>query len=189
MPVSSGTKTLFSTLFMFGAVAATAAYGLQHREQLYRLMAEALAKPAGRVPERQAVQKDDGTVSQNDGAELELRANASGHFETPIEINGRSLDVMIDTGATLVSLTYEDAERAGIYLKSSDFNHQTSTANGVARVAAIEINKISIGDISVHNVRGSVSERGKLEKTLLGMSFLSRLSRVEMRSKSLVLHE
>ena len=191
MPVSSGTRVLFSTLFVFGAIAATAAYGLQHRSQLHRLMTEITAKAAGRLAERQAasVDSDSDTTAPHDSAEVELRASPSGHFETEVEINGRSLDVMIDTGATFVSLTYEDAERAGIYLKSSDFTHQTSTANGTARIAPIEIHKISVGGITVHNVRGCVSERGKLEKTLLGMSFLSRLSRVEMRSKSLVLHE
>jgi aspartyl protease family protein len=105
------------------------------------------------------------------------------------EINGRSIDVMVDTGATLVALTYEDAERAGIYTKSSDFTHRVSTANGSARVAPVSLERISIGDITVRNVQGVVSERGKLKVTLLGMSFLGRLDRVDMRSGVLVLQD
>ena len=97
--------------------------------------------------------------------------------------------MLVDTGATLVALTYDDARRAGVHLSPSDFTHEVRTANGIAKVAPIDLGSISIGDITVRNVRGAVTEPGKLHKTLLGMSFLSRLSRVEMRDQALVLHE
>ena len=93
---------------------------------------------------------------------------------------------MVDTGATGVALSYEDAETAGIYVKDSDFTHQSSTANGIAQIALVNIDRISIGDITVRNVQGMVLDRGKLKGTLLGMSFLSRLSRVDMRQGTLV---
>jgi aspartyl protease family protein len=96
---------------------------------------------------------------------------------------------MVDTGATMVALTYEDAERAGIHLKASDFTRSVSTANGVTRVAPVTIERVSVGDIMVRNVAASVSERGRLSTTLLGMSFLSRLERVDMRSGILVLED
>lgn len=96
---------------------------------------------------------------------------------------------MVDTGASLVALTYEDARRAGIVVKPSDFTHTAQTANGIARVAPVTIPRISIGDITVRNVAGVVSERGASERTLLGMSFLGRLSRVEMRGSTLLLQE
>jgi aspartyl protease family protein len=56
-------------------------------------------------------------------------------------------------------------------------------------VAPVTISRISIGDITVRNVAAVVSERGKSERSLLGMSFLGRLSRVEMRGGTLVLQE
>ena len=130
---------------------------------------------------------DSGTPSS--GGDVELTANSGGHFETAAEVNGNEIDVMVDTGATLVALTYEDAERAGLYLKSSDFTQGVRTANGTAKVAPVTLSSITIGDITVRNVKGAVAEPGKLHKTLLGMSFLGRLSRVEMRANSLVLHE
>jgi aspartyl protease family protein len=70
-----------------------------------------------------------------------------------------------------------------------DFTHIAQTANGTARVAPVKISRISIGDITVRDVSAVVSERGKSERTLLGMSFLGRLSRVEMRGGTLVLQE
>lgn len=193
MAVSSGTKSLFSTLIAFAVMAGTTAYGLKHREQIFRAANEFKASPV--APNSINADSKPATDDTGDarpgasGGDVELKANANGHFETEAEINGRSVDVMVDTGATMVALTWEDAERAGIYLRSSDFTHETQTANGKAKVAPIKISEISIGSITVRNVNGAVAEQGKLKQTLLGMSFLNRLSRVEMQSKTLILKE
>ena len=94
---------------------------------------------------------------------------------------------MVDTGATIVVLSYEDAERAGIFLNPSDFTQAVTTANGVARIAPVTLDRVTIGDITVRNVPAAVAEPGRLKTSLLGMSFLSRLSRFDMRSDVLVL--
>jgi aspartyl protease family protein len=120
---------------------------------------------------------------------VELRAGAYGHFHTRAEINGRPISVMVDTGASMVALSFEDALEAGIQVRDRDFTHRVSTANGYARMAPVMIDRISIGDITVRNVSGAVLESGKLSTTLLGMSFLSRLQRVDIRSGTLVLQE
>jgi len=128
-------------------------------------------------------------ASRPSSSTVELRSDRMGHFVTSAQINGRSIDVMVDTGASIVALTWEDAERAGIFVKPSDFTHRVSTANGIARVAPVVIDAISIGDITVRNVEGAVTERGKLSGTLLGMTFLGKLSRAEMRRGTLILEE
>ncbi len=120
---------------------------------------------------------------------VELRAGSMGHYHTVAEINGRRVQVLVDTGATMVALTYEDARALGLSMRDSDFTHRVSTANGFGRVAPVMIDRISIGDITVRNVRGAVMEPGKLGTTLLGMSFLGRLQRVDMRAGTLVLQE
>lgn len=89
----------------------------------------------------------------------------------------------------MVALTYEDAERAGLRLKPSDFTASVSTANGTAAVAPVTLDRVSIGRITVRDVRAAVCERGRLEKTLLGMSFLSRLDRVDISAGRLTLIE
>ena len=96
---------------------------------------------------------------------------------------------MVDTGASIVALSFEDARAIGLYVRDSDFTHRVSTANGFARIAPVTIDRISVGDIMVRDVSGAVMEPGKLGTTLLGMSFLSRLQRVDIRSGMLVLHE
>ena len=129
------------------------------------------------------------SASSSLGSAVELRADRMGHFVTSAEINGRSIDVMVDTGASIVAFTWEDAERAGIYVRPADFTHRVQTANGDGRIALVTVDQISIGGITVRDVRAAVSERGKLNTTLLGMTFLSRLSRAEMRRGTLVLEE
>lgn len=193
MSVSSGTVNLFSSVALFIAISAGAAYVIKHKEEVYRTVVDMAGQQIAMASKRDdgdAIDSaEDADSSSTAAGDVTLRATDYGHFETTAEINGRDVDVMVDTGATMVALTYEDAERAGIYLKPSDFTHSVSTANGIAKVAPINIGTISIGGITVRNVRGAVSERGNLHRTLLGMTFLGRLSRVEMRRNDLVLHE
>jgi aspartyl protease family protein len=123
------------------------------------------------------------------GRTVELKAGAHGHFYSRIRVNGRDVDAMVDTGASIVALTFEDAASAGIHVRDPEFTHRVSTANGVARVAIVTLDSVAIDDITVRNVRAAVAERGKLSKTLLGMSFLGQLSRTEMSRGVLVLEE
>ena len=185
--MSSSGSGFFSFVMLLAVVMGGAVYAIKHRDDFAKI-----AKIVADGTTRTNVQNSDDTdTPRRDSADgdMEIKANGSGHFETEAEVNGSAIDVMVDTGATLVALTYEDAERAGLRLRSADFTHEVRTANGVAKVAPVDLGSITIGDITVRNVRGAVTERGKLHKTLLGMSFLSRLSRVEMRANALVLHE
>lgn len=123
------------------------------------------------------------------GRIVELKAGAHGHYFASAEINGRLIDVMVDSGASLVALTYEDARRAGLSVRDSDYTHRVNTANGTTRVAPVTLDRVSIGDITVRNVPAAVSEPGKLGTSLLGMSFLGRLQQIDIRSGVLVLKE
>jgi aspartyl protease family protein len=125
--------------------------------------------------------------TRRSGDVVELTAGDYGHFSARARINGTPVDVLVDTGASFVALTWEDAERTGIYVSDSDFKYKSQTANGYTRIAIVEIASISIEGIEVRNVRASVHEPGKLHMTLLGMSFLGKLHRAEMRSGRLIL--
>ena len=118
-----------------------------------------------------------------------LEAADNGHFYADVTIDGRTINVVVDTGATGVALTYEDAERIGLTIRDSDYTHFSRTANGTARIAPVHLDEVRLGDITVRNVEAYVTEPGALFATLLGMTFLSRLSRVDIRGKELVLVE
>jgi aspartyl protease family protein len=123
------------------------------------------------------------------GRSVELRAGAFGHYRAQAEINGRQVDVLIDSGASLVVLSHEDAEGIGLRLRAQDYWQRVSTANGATRVAPVMLDRIRIGDVSVRHVEAAVSEPGKLGQSLLGMTFLGRLQRVDMRGGVLILQE
>ena len=111
-----------------------------------------------------------------------------GHFYVDAEIDGGRLKrMLIDTGATFVALSYEDAASLGVYPGPGDFKHEIRTANGKAYVALTTLGQVRLGDIVVENVQALVAEPGMLDVSLLGMSFLSRLSRVEASGNELVL--
>ncbi len=184
---SSGTRSVFAEAARWAAAAVVAAIALVHFDELRALTATLLERAAPAEVTEKA--RDPDTASMHVGGLVEIRASHNGHFNAEVEINGRRLEVMVDTGATAVALTYEDAERAGIFLRPSDFTHTVQTGNGVARVAPVVLDRVSIGDITVRNVRAAVSERGRLPISLLGMTFLSRLSRFDMRSGTLLLQQ
>jgi len=118
-----------------------------------------------------------------------LTAGKNGHFFARAYINGRPIAVMVDTGATRVAMTYKDAERLGLRPLGSDFTQITRTANGTARMAPVDLDSVRIGDVEVSNLRGSIAEEGKLPITLLGMEFIRKLDRFELRGRELVLVE
>lgn len=137
-------------------------------------------QPQGQQARRQA-------QGGNYGGVVELKAGRNGHFYANAELNGRTIGVLVDTGASAVALTYEDAQKAGIYVNDADFTGRSQTANGVGRYAPVMIDQISIGNVVVQNVQGVVLAPGRSQVTLLGMSFLSKLRRTEMRDGMLVL--
>lgn len=194
MALSTGARSLIGELASWGAAAAILVAGVVYYDTLRAELGGALGLASVETP------AEPGSVDQptNDrtleaaparsGTE-ELKAQSDGHYYARAEVNGRPLDVMVDTGASMVALTYEDAERAGLRLRPSDFTARVSTANGIAAVAPVTLDRVSIGRITVRNVRAAVCERGRLEKTLLGMSFLSRLARVDISAGRLTLIE
>ncbi len=192
MSFSPGTRSLFGEVTTWIIVAGIGAAALTHYSELKSLIGDGLglAPPA-------AEQQADGVANVNEapatksqgGFVVELRAGDHGHFNTSAEVNGADIDVMVDTGASMVALPYEDAERAGIYIRDGDYTGYVSTANGRARVAPVTLGSVSIGNITVRNVEAVVSEPGALQVTLLGMTFLSRLDRVDMRSGVLILED
>lgn len=120
---------------------------------------------------------------------VELRADRAGHYAASIEINGRSTEALVDTGATIVLLTYEDAQRAGIFVRDADYTMRSRTANGTAKAAPVTLDRVAIGSIIVRNVEAAVAEPGRLHVNLLGMSFLQKLRSFEIHSGRLLLKD
>jgi aspartyl protease family protein len=121
------------------------------------------------------------------GRKFVVAADARGHFSATFKLNGRQVDGMIDTGATLVALNSSTARRVGLSLNAADFSHEVQTANGAIKAAVTMIDRLQIGNITVTGVQAIVLDDKALQNNLIGMSFLSRLSKYQVENSTLVL--
>lgn len=121
------------------------------------------------------------------GKKAKLKMDSRGHFVANARMNGRTVEVLVDTGATSVAINKSTARRLGIRLQKSDFKYTVNTANGQTSAASAMIEKIQIGRVIVRDVRAAVLEDEALSGTLLGMSFLGQLKSFEVRNNELLL--
>jgi aspartyl protease family protein len=121
------------------------------------------------------------------GGEVELRRGGDGHFHVRAQVNGTQLELLVDTGASRVSLSQTDAQAAGIDLAALRFVVPVQTANGETFMAATRLNAIQIDTIHVADVPAFVAPQGALAGSVLGVSFLNRLSGYSVRGDTLTL--
>ena len=106
------------------------------------------------------------------GNEIVLAAGPNGHFRAIGQINGKSVEFMVDTGASVVSLGQVEADRLGLDYQNG-VPGMARTANGSVPMRLIVLNSVRIGDVEVANVEAAVHP-GSLGVVLLGNSFLTR---------------
>lgn len=111
---------------------------------------------------------------------------ADGHFWAEALVNGKQVRFLVDTGATTVALTSADATRLGFAPKDLKFDYAVTTASGQARAAAVKLANVSVAGAKVSDVDALVIEKG-LDTSLLGMTYLGRLSRFEATRHALIL--
>ncbi len=128
-----------------------------------------------------------GALTGEAGNSVVIMRNGDGHFAVRTGVDGVAMMMMVDTGASLVTLTPEDAARIGIDAATLNFTMPIQTANGTIQAAPITIRRISIGTIARNNIKALVAPPGALEESLLGMSFLNSLSGYAISGDRLVL--
>lgn len=118
-----------------------------------------------------------------------LMADSRGHFTIEATVNGRTVAMLADTGASSVVLTHDDARRAGFNPGSLTYSVPVSTANGTAYVAKASLDVIEVDGIVLRNVEALIAQPEVLNTSLLGMSFIGRLERFSLEGRRLVLVE
>lgn len=116
-----------------------------------------------------------------------ITRSGDGHFAVRTMVDGVSTTMLIDTGASFVTLSHRDAERAGIDPDQLDYAIPIRTANGTMQAAGITLDRVAVGSIEQQNVRALVAPRGSLSQSLLGMSFLDGLHGYAISGDRLVL--
>ena len=130
------------------------------------------------VMPQQAVFTEDGRVA--------LPRAPDGHYYVSLDLNGVSTRFVIDTGATGMVLSRNDAERAGLTPDQLIFRGQANTANGMVRTAPVRLERVALGPFTDRSVRAYVNE-GEMRTSLLGMSYLQRFDRLEISNGRLIL--
>jgi aspartyl protease family protein len=118
---------------------------------------------------------------------VRVRRRLDGHFAVRASVNGQSMTLMVDTGASSVVLRPADAERAGIDLSKLSYTVAVDTANGTTYAAAVRLRSLAVGPLLVPNVEALVAKPGTVKENLLGMSFLRRLRSYEFANDYLTL--
>ena len=121
------------------------------------------------------------------GRDVVLTADSRGHFQGDFRINGRSVSGLIDTGATAVAINRSTARKVGVFLSPAMFKYRVMTANGAVKAARVELTSVELKSIRIRNVEAYVLDDDSLAATLIGMSFLNRLSSYRARDGKLVL--
>ena len=130
------------------------------------------------VMPQQSVMTDQGRV--------EVPLAPDGHYYLTLSVNGTPVNFLVDTGASQVVLSRSDAERAGIDTDNLAYLGRAQTANGEVRTASTWVEEMSLGGITDEGVRVWVNS-GDMAKSLLGMGYLQRWSRIEIQNRALVL--
>jgi aspartyl protease family protein len=129
------------------------------------------------------------TTASDGSSEVVIHKTLGNHFQANVGVDGKVLPMLVDTGASSIVLTYEDARRIGLDPSALSYSVTVMTANGRAQAAPVRLNEVSIGPIVRRDVRAMVAEEGRLDESLLGMTFLSTLSSMQMQSDELRLKD
>lgn len=177
---------LVSAIFVGGFFALT------QREAIYEFIgvhpsdiAEARANRLGETT-AQAPTKTAAIVVN--GSATSISKSPDGHFWTEAMVNSGSIRFLVDTGASVLALTPLDAQLAGVNLQSLKYTSPINTASGKVMAAPVTLSIVSVGNVSVRNVRAVVISKG-LPHSLLGMSYLGELQSVEATRGMLILRQ
>lgn len=165
---SNSGSTMRALLFFFVFVAV-AGVGLS------REINKALTPPSAAEPSAAAGMPAVVAAAASASRTVVLQSDRRGHFRVDARIDGRLIDAVVDTGASLVVLNESAAARLGIFPRASDYVGRSQTANGVGRYAPVRLDRIEVNGITVRDVPAAVKPDDALAVNLLGMSFLSRV--------------
>jgi aspartyl protease family protein len=131
------------------------------------------ASPRQAPPTREASRRQQQT--SDNYRTVTVNDNGHGSFEVEARVDGRSLDFIVDTGASYVALRETAAAKLGIHPSARDYTVRIHTANGIGKAAPVMLDRIEINGITVRNVRAIIHPDEALSVNLLGMTFLSKV--------------
>lgn len=118
-----------------------------------------------------------------------ISANQTGHYMDRFRINGRTVEGLVDTGATFIAMNESTARQLGFTGNGLDFRYAVNTANGPAQAAHVVLDRVEIGSLRAQSVEAFVLKDEALDGTLIGMSFLRKLKSFSVEDGKMVLRQ
>ena len=126
------------------------------------------------------------SFQQSEDGAIIIPKEIDGHFHLTLTINDRPINFLVDTGASDIVLTRKDAARVGFDPNRLDYWGMANTANGTVRLATIRLETVRLGEFIDKNIRASVN-KAPMEKSLLGMRYLSKFRAIEISNDQMIL--
>jgi aspartyl protease family protein len=116
-----------------------------------------------------------GAFAAPESREVKIFRNAKGSYTTVGSINGRTVDFLVDTGASAIAMNSAEARRLGISYRIDGEPVGITTASGLVRGHRVTLDRVAVGDIVLRNIDALVIDGQQPEQVLLGMTFLNRV--------------
>ncbi len=128
-------------------------------------------------------------TSNNIVNSVQITRQRDGHYWAEAGVNHSKISFIVDTGASILTLSYDDAKKLNLPYFEGDFNVVVNTAAGQTKMAAIRLDCVRVGSIELYDVEALIAQDGMLSVSLLGMNYLNRLDRFEFRDQRLILEQ
>jgi len=179
------TQPIIKEVITIGVIGLAVAWAANNRELIYAQIGLTPSTPHTQTVED--INTPPPPQKSFSGSVVSIPKNKQdGQYWADARVNSGYVKFLVDTGASSVALTLTDAKKAGIRTRDLTYNVPISTAGGRNYAAAVKINSIAVGGISLKNINALIVKDG-LHVSLLGMSYLGKLQKVEATPSSLIL--
>lgn len=168
------------------AMAVVVAIGFASLQGMNPAKPAATSHAVKQRPATERVARHTAPGAVDDRLEYVVDAGPDGHFLIEAQVDGRPITFLVDTGASDIVLTLDDARRLGLEPRTLEYTQRYATANGEVRGAPVVLRELRIGQFRLFDVDASVNE-APLGISLLGMDFLEQLDSYEVERGRLVL--
>ena len=129
------------------------------------------------------------TSTSNVVNSMEVQRSGDGHYWLDMNVNSQNIHFIVDTGASYITLSQQDAQNLNLNLHESDYTIPVNTAAGQTTMAPVTLDVVSVGVIELYDVKAFVARDGMLSVSLLGMNYLNRLDRFSFKDQRLILEQ
>ena len=180
-------NTILRDAIIIGAIGVGLVLTFNHRDTLYAMVDAESFMPKQSPQQKIALEERIVPQQINQGSVVSIpKSRSDGQFWADATVNSGYVRFLIDTGASAVALTKEDAQKAGLRLHELTYNVPIRTAGGRNMAARVNLKSIAVGSITLRNIEALVVPEG-LETSLLGMTYLGQLQKVEATPSALLL--